>query len=152
MMNHENPNSRKQEVIPKKYLKKGGVCSIDEWFEYCERDIESDSGRLSVEEYDVKPKAAAADEGYTHVLRLPKENDAELKRIDLFWSARPAYFEIIHTLAQRNGIKCKHTDDQYFAFLSREDAERLSELLTEAQQDMFSAFGPIDGDTPKPLP
>ena len=146
MLNQETPHDGKQEVIPKKYLQRGEVCSIDEWLEYCERNIESGSGRSSVEEYDVKSKAAAAAEGYTHVLHLPRENDAELKRRDLFWFARSGYFKLIHTLAQRNGIKCKHTDDQYFAFVSREDAERLSGLLAEAQWDMFSKFASIEGD------
>ena len=152
-MSSEKFAGERQEVIPKMGLGRGEVCSINEWLEYCERDIEIlGSGRSQVEEYDIKPKQNAADAGYKYILHLPRENDEELREIHHpAWFAMTPYFDFLKTLAKRHGIDCVHTDDQYFAFQSRNDAEEYSELVADAQRNGLVGFEQIEGEeVPEP--
>ena len=142
-------NGLEGEILPPKFLERGGIRGIDEEITYHEiHSKQPGTNYISAKIYQIDPLLASKEKGYRFVMQLPRVNEEGcLEKYGLHYDKTVRYTDFVHALATRNGIKeFEQIAGGHYVFRRREDAELLKTKLIERQEKADLEFEVIEGD------
>ena len=94
--------------------------------------------RAYSQEHDIRRVKEIANSGFTHVLRIPRENVGEcVATYGPRYDKLKDYHDFIKTIAEEvSGYRPEHPFDSFYFFKSEDDARRVMEILKFRQANL----------------
>ncbi|HEY4520931.1 MAG TPA: hypothetical protein VJL57_00850 [Candidatus Paceibacterota bacterium] len=104
---------------------------------------------LNVEKYELEPLRAARQNGFRHVLRLPRDNyNVLVEKYGIHFDKLTVYHDFVKTLAKRRGIDIFHLYDSDYAFRTQQEADTLRDDLRDRQLKLKLGFEAVEDQKP----